>query len=261
MPAGRYTNVALTANWHRLRVDGIGGTNYLLGAQLLLGHTNGVHVAFTSYGGISLSAVTNVPRAIRDPIMAALKPDLLIWQMKESADMTMSNQMNECENWWRASNPDGEVIYIGTPWTQLDTNGAYTPDHNRIERGVAVAHDRAYADLMQPAVSYSWMVAQGYMQDAVHLNSAGGQWGANVMWDDLGFFALDLPRKLGFERLGQNLGISFATSTGITYTVQSSGDFQNWASLGTLAGTGQRQTNQQPVTTNLFFRLKLQPAS
>ena len=88
--------------------------------------------------------------------MAALKPDLLIWHMKENPGLIFTNALNECEDWWHTSNPDGEVLYIGTPWVSFDTNSTLTMDQNRTVRGVAVANQRAYVDLMQPAVSYPW---------------------------------------------------------------------------------------------------------
>jgi len=171
-----------------------------------------------------------------------------------------SNLLNECEDWWRTTNPDGEVLYLGTPWVSDDTNSTLTLDQNRTVRGVAVANQRAYVDLMQPAVSYPWLVTQGYMADEVHLNPTGGQWGANVMWDDLGLFALGLPRELFLQQSGNDWQVICPTATGATYTLQSSSDLLLWHSAATALGNGQTQTNLLPAGTNPFFRLKLQPS-
>lgn len=261
-PVGRYTNVFLAPNRHRLRVDGLAGTNYFLGAQQLLRSTNGLHIAFTDGPGIGLEGVTNVSRAIRDPIMAGLKPDLVIWHMKETADAAMFEQMKECEDWWQTTYPEGEVLYIGTPWGYLDTGGGtYTLDHNRVERNIALAYDRAYVDLMQPAISYDWMSANGYIPDGVHLSPAGAQWAMNVLWNDLNFFALGLPRSLSLQKLGEQLRVSYPTSPGLNYTVLSSADLQTWNPLADISGNGQTQTHDLTADTNVFFRLQLRPAN
>jgi hypothetical protein len=259
---GRYTNIFLAPDRHRLRVDGLNGTNYFLGVQQLLRSSNGLHIAFTDGSGIPLSFVTNVSRAIRDPIMAGLKPDLVVWHMKETADAAMFEQMKECEDWWSTSYPEAEVLYIGTPWTIIDTNGGiHTLDHNRVERNIALAHDRAYVDLMQPAISYDWMSTNGFITDGVHLSHAGAQWAMNVMWNDLNLFALGIPRSLSLERFGEQLRVTYPTSTGVNYTVLSSADLQAWNPLADISGSGQTQTHDLPANTNVFFRLQLRPAN
>lgn len=260
-PVGRYTNVVLAPNWHRLRVDGLTGTNYFLGPQALLRSSNGLHIAFTDGPGISLTGVTNISRAIRDPIMAGLKPDLLIWHMKEPADAGLVEQMKECEDWWRTTNPEGAVLYIGTTWTVYDNDGSVlTTDFNRIIRNIALAHNRAYVDLMQPAISYDWMFANGYILDGVHLTPAGAQWAMNVLWNDLNFFALGIPRHLSLQKLGEELRVTYPTSTGVSYTVLSSANLQSWSPLTNTSGNGQMQIHALPAHDNGFFRLQLRPA-
>lgn len=259
----RYTNVFLSPNRHRLRVDGLTGTNYFLGAQQLMRQTHGMHVAFLDWHGISLHGVTNVSRAIREPVIAGLKPDLLIWHMKELTDPSLTELMRECEEWWQSAHPEGEILYIGTPWTLYDAGGGDTPtpQQNRIVRNTAVANDRAYVDLMQPAVSYEWMSANGYLPDGVHLSHAGAQWAMNVLWNDLNFFALGIPRSLSLEKLGEQLRVTYPTSTGVNYTVLASANLQTWNPLADVGGNGLTQTHDLPASTNVFFRLQVRPAN
>jgi hypothetical protein len=82
-PQGHFAKLDLPLGLHRVRVESVTGTNYILGPQLLNRTSNGVHAVFTDQGGIPLSAVTSVPLAIRQPVFQELAPDLLIWHMKE----------------------------------------------------------------------------------------------------------------------------------------------------------------------------------
>jgi len=261
-PEGRFTNIALALDLHRLRVDGQTGTNVILGPQLLNSQSSGIHIAFTDYPGISLGDVTNVPLAIRVPVFRALAPDLLIWHMKEDGSETTRQRLIECEQWWSNAVPNCSVLYIGTFYVNLDTNSTWTIDQNTAVRSVAVSYGRTYMDCMTPCNSYQWMVTNGYMADVSHLNYQGSQYLANFIWNDLGFFALRTPRELTIQPGQNQLNLGFQTSTGILYTLESSPDFMHWQPLFTLPGDG------QPVSTNLaataasaFFRLRLRPAA
>ncbi len=260
-PVGAFTNVNLSPNLHRIRVDGITGTNYLIGPQLLMAHTNGLQVAFMDQPGIPLYTVTNVPLSIRALVFAALKPDLLIWHMKEPIEPLPSG-LAECESWWTSACPDCDVLYIGTPWTLVDTNGGtVTLDQNRLVREAAVNYGRAYVDLMQPGISYDWLRTNGLISaDGVHLTPAGGQWGGNIMWNDLGLFALGLPRRLSLELTGGLAHVTFPTASGATYTLQSSTNLQTWSPELTTPGTGADcSTNLTPTSPQRFYRLSLTP--
>lgn len=192
VPTGHYTNVVLTADFHRIRVDGVTGTNDVIGPQLLLQTTGGVHVVFMDKAAIALSDVTNVSAAIRVPIFAALSPDLLIWHMREDGTIVTSNALIDCEQWWSNAAPSCNVIYIGTLYTSSDTNltANATVDQNRLVRYTAQQFHRAYCDLMNPSISFSWMASQGYMSDGVHVTEAGGQYLAGFLWYEFGFSAL-----------------------------------------------------------------------
>ena len=259
---GNFTNVVVAPDFHRVRVDGIAGMSFIVGPQLMLQHGGGVHVAFMDKGGLDLGSVTNVPLAVREPILAGLAPDLLIWAMKEDGSVSTSNRLIECENWWSNAVPACDVLYIGTPYVAADTNPAtaVTMSQNRLVRQTAVTYHRAYCDLMTPSVSWPWMNSQGYMLDDVHENYAGGQFLGHMMWNDMGFFALGAPQTLALQIMGQTLQLQFPTSTGIWYTLQTSANLVNWQTITSAAGTGQNtSTNVSFVPPTGFFRLQLDP--
>lgn len=259
-PTGHFASLALPLNRYRLRVEGDAGTNFIIGASTVATQTNGIHTVFIERFGIGLNQVTNVPIAIRAPVFAALRPDLLIWHMKEDGSNTTSNRMEECEAWWRAAAPDCDIVYIGTPWVSLDTNSVLTQTQNACVRNIALRHHRTYADLMQPTISYNWLVAQNFMTDETHLNSAGGLHGANIMWDDLGFFALGLDRRISLQRMGAQLQLSYTTTTSARYRLESSTNLQIWSAVVTNPGaTASFTTNFVPAAAATFYRLGLTP--
>ena len=206
---GQYTNVVLAPDYHRIRIDGVSGTNYVIGPQLLLQTTSGVHVAFMDKGGIALSDVTNVPDAIRTPVFAALAPDLLIWHMKEDGTTVTSNGLITCEQWWSNAAPACEVIYIGTYYISADTNPAtaVTVAQNTLVRYTALQHNRAYCDLMNPSISFAWMNSQGYMGDGTHTTYNGGLYLARYLWYEFGFGSLGAgtpPQTVSFAATPTN---------------------------------------------------------
>ena len=261
-PAGHFTNVMVAPDLHRVRVDGLTGTNCILGPQLLLAQTGGVHVVFMDHPGINLDHVTNVATAVRNPIFAALQPDLLLWHMKESGSLATSNCLVECETWWSNSAPACAVVYIGTTWILADDTDPATLSQNLLVRGTALNFRRAYVDLMQPSVSYEWLWSQGFMWDGVHLNAAGGQWAATVMWNDLGLFALGQPRSLNLSLLGNEVRLSFPTATGILYSVETAADPRDWSPCQANVGDGTVvATNLPAADAHRQFRLNLRPAN
>lgn len=257
---GRYTNVALPQNNYRIRLDSIAGTNYVIGRHQVLSHAGGVNATFADYPGISLGQVTNVSLAIRQPIFAALNPDLIIWHMKEPLD-GLNNRMEENEQWWSNSAPNTAVIYIGTTWGDFDTaTNSLTKDQNTIVRNIALKYNRAYADILQPTVSYSWLLTNGFMADGVHVNSAGGLHCANIMWDDLGFFTIGLNKKLSLSSTGTQVNLSYNTSAGAVYRLEVSTNLQTWTAVVTNpVGNALFSTNFIPPSTPAYYQLGLRP--
>jgi len=259
-PQGHFAKITLPLNRYRLRVEGDTGTNFIIGTSTVATQTNGIHNVFIDWPGIYLGQVTNVPATIRDPILAALQPDLLIWHMKEDGSGETSNRMEVCETWWRTAAPGNDVIYIGSPWVSIDGATSYTLEQNQLVRTIALEHDRTYADLMQPTISYDWMVAQGFMADGTHLNSAGSLHCANIMWDDLGFFALGLDRRISLQQIGSQLQLSYATATNAHYRLEISTNLHTWTPLWTNpVANAVFSTNFVPGNEPAFYRLGLTP--
>ena len=258
-PVGRFAKVTLQPNNYRIRLDGEVGTNYIVGPQHLSSQTGGVNVVFASYPGISLGGVTNVPLAIRQPIFAALNPDLIVWHMKEPPD-GLFDRMEECERWWSNSAPNTAVIYIGTPWAYNDTFTTQTLDQNAVVRNIAVKYHRTYVDLMQPTINYSWLQTNGFLADQVHLTSVGGLYCANLMWDDLGFFSIGLNKKLSLTKAGLQLSLSYTTTNGAIYRLEASTNLQTWSGVVTNpAGNATITTNFPSPATRAYYRLGLSP--
>ena len=259
-PQGQFAKVDLPLNLYRVRLEGISGTNYILGPQLLNRSSSGVHAVFADQGGISLGQVTRVPLAIRAPVFQELAPDLLVWHMKEGSDQATIDGLLECEQWWASAATNCDILYIGTPWASVDTNSSYTISQNSLVRSIALSHDRAYVDCMTPAVSYPWMVAQGYMVDATHLDRSGSTYLANIAWDDLGFFGLRCPRSLVISQAGASLKLDYTTAVGVNYALEHSYDSSTWEGISTNSGTGDILSKTITGTApKEMFRLRLQP--
>jgi hypothetical protein len=202
-----------------------------------------------------------VPISVRQPVYEALNPDLIIWHMKEGVTAANSNNFNECEQWWRNACPRADVVYIGTPYGYWDTTNTLTTDHNRMVRNIAVRFQRPYVDLMERGVSFDWLLANGLMgPDGVHLSHPGGQWAANLAWNDLGLYALAVPRSVSLQLNSHTAQVSFLAATGAVYSLEHSVNSGDWLTVSTLPGTGTMYSTNLPRSSNVeFFRLRLHP--
>lgn len=254
-PIGGFTNIDLPFGFYRLRVDGISGTNIVLGDQKLNRQSIGLHAAFTDYPGIALGEVTNVPLSIRIPIFKALAPNLIVWHMKEEGSDVTRDRIVENEQWWSNAIPQCAILYIGTPYASADTNFVSTPWQNALVRSIALSYNRAYVDCMTPSVSYPWLLTNGFMADETHLNVQGNQYLENFAWNDLGLFALREPRRL--EILPGLL--RFQTAIGILYNVEVSYDLIHWQTAFSVNGAGNLVSTNLPPAPLSFFRLSLKP--
>jgi hypothetical protein len=259
-PTGCYTNFALRSNFHRIRVDGLSGTNVVLSPQLLKARSPGVHAAFMDMSGLDLEMVIGVPASIRSPILAGLSPDLVLWQMKERVNSALSLKLEQCEKWWRQAVPGADLVYISAPFDSRDTNSTWTIDHNSIVRQLALDSGRAYVDCMTPGVSYPWMLERGYMADVSHPNLSGSTFLGNYLWNDLGFFVIGARRHLQWSSGNGLRALEFQTTTGLVYHLEQSPDLRTWQTLSTMAGSGSTiKTNLPSKDLESFFRLRLQP--
>lgn len=142
----------------------------------------------------------------------------------------------------------------------MDTNSTTTLDQNAIVRNIALKYHRAYVDLMQPTVSYPWLLTNGFMADQVHVNSAGGLYCANLLWNDLNLFALGLPRKLTLTKSGPQLQLSYDTSASAVYRLEVSTNLQSWSAVFTNpVGVATFSTNFPPDPPRSYYRLRLTP--
>jgi hypothetical protein len=83
-PAGHYTNLALARQFYRLRLDGVAGTNAILGPQYLDSASTGVNVAFMTQEGANLDQLFALSTNVLYPIFSALNPQLVVWHLYAS---------------------------------------------------------------------------------------------------------------------------------------------------------------------------------
>jgi hypothetical protein len=263
-PTGRSTNVTVARLPYWLRVDGLSGTNVIVASQFQDGSSAGINAGWMARDGVNLNSVFTPSTNVLYPILSALNPRLVVWHMKEIGDigeLTLSNRLHDLEAMWKACVTNGDVIYVGTPYEYRDLSTNYTPRETRLVREAAVRDQRAYADCMSPGVSYQWMVAQGYMNDPYHPNTAGCEYLADIAWRQLGFFALHTDRRVALQPLDGAVCVAWSTATNLTYELECSTNLTDWRILLSMTGDGRRQTYTHSTagTTNAFFRLSLMP--
>ena len=263
-PKGCFASLHLPRLPYRLRVDGLSGTNLTLGPHYLDSTSTGVQVAFLSQGGANLNQVFSLSTNVLYPILAALNPQLVVWHMKEVADIGavgLSNRLFDLEALWQAGVTNGDVVYIGTPYEIRDAPAEFTPVQNRLVRQAATRDHRAYVDCMTPCISYSWMVTNGFLAggDGIHPTDTCNQFLADLTWSQLGFFALRVDRRLAVEPLGSAVRLEWPTSAGLTYQLESSSDCLHWITVLSVRGDGLpfACTNSSPEFPASFYRLNL----
>jgi hypothetical protein len=256
---GTYVELELPLDHYRLRVDGVSGSNVIVFPRYRNTTIHGIETSFLMQGGIPVSYVTDVPPEIREPILESLNPKLLIWHMKESEGQETEDGMETCENWWSNSVPQMGVVYIGTPYVQADPEFDYTLPQNRMVRSIALAHHRAYVDLMNPSISYDWMAARGFMADQTHLNYYGSTYLEAFLSRDLGLYAIGAPKTLSIapDESG-SMNLSFETKLHVDYVLQSSSNSCDWNDEGMFHGNNLVvSTNVSAEADMMLFRLDL----
>lgn len=194
-PKGCYTNMSMIRDGHRLRVDGGSGTNLILGPRYLDSNAEGVDLAFMALGGANLDEIFSLSTNVLYPIVKAIDPKLVVFHMKEVGDIgttSLSNRLYDLEALWDACVPNGDIVYIGTPFEASDLTTNRTETQNILIREAAVRDGRAYVDCMTPMISYESMSNHGHMADNIHLNATGNQVLADILWNQLGLYALRL---------------------------------------------------------------------
>lgn len=261
-PAGRFTNLPVARARYQLRVDGLTGTNLVLGPHFLDRETTGVCQTFLAMDGAALSQIFAVPPAVLEPVFAALRPDLLVWHMKEYSGVgpvPVSNGLVRLEALLRATAPQADLLYIGTPYEQRDVTNAVTVGQNEVVRAAAVRDRRAYFDGMNPCVSYSHMLSLGFLDDAVHPSNTCYNFLADLLYREAGFFALRVDRRLDHRLSDGQFVLEWRTTNSLIYTLEASMNLTVWTNLLTRPGDGQPQsvTNNATSPAQRFHRLRL----
>ena len=262
-PVGRYTNFPVARQpFYRLRLDGLGGTNAIVGPEFTDRASNGVHVAYMSRGGANLNQVLSISTNVLYPILAGLNPQLAVFHMKELADigeLEFSNRLVELEVMWRACVTEGDVAYLGTPYDIRDSLGEHTGRENLVLRQAAVRDQRTYLDCMTPCVSYAAMTNNGYLgPDGIHPSDACDKFLVDVIWPQLGFFALRMDRRLNVEAANGEIVIQWPTATNVIYQVERSLDLITWTAVHTNCGNGTAASwTNPPGQSGSFFRTRL----
>jgi hypothetical protein len=261
-PAGRYAKLLLSPQPYRMRLDGVSGTNVIIGPQYLLNGSTGVNVTFLAQDGANLDEIFSLSTNVLYPLLSALNPQLVVWHMKELADIGatgLSNRLYDLEDLWRAAVTNGDIVYIGTPYDINDETSVFTPVQNQLVRDAAVRGNHAYVDCMTPCVSYQWMTNNGLLADAIHPSLTCDRFLADIVWQQLGLFALGTDRHLALDFVGAVARLRWVTAANINYELQSSTDMIHWTSLETVAGDGETHvyTNFSPAASSSVFRLSL----
>lgn len=191
LPVGHHTNIGLAKGFYSMRLESMEGTNLIVGMRHLDRSSRGISPVFLSKDGQSLDALFQTPTNILYPILTGIDPRLVIWHMKELPDATFSNRLHDLEALWKTGVPNGDIVYIGTPFSMNDLTAGTTPTQNRLTREAAVRSGRAYVDCMNPCVSYPWMARRGFLYDGIHPSDACNAYLANmVFWPQLRLTAL-----------------------------------------------------------------------
>jgi hypothetical protein len=261
-PTGRFASVQLARQPYRIRVDGLGGTNVILGPRYRDSTSTGVEIAFMCQDGANLNQIFSLPPNVLGPVMAALNPQLVVWHMKELADIGesgLSNRLSDLEGLWNSAVTNGDVVYIGTPYDLTDLTTVWTPIQNSLVRQAAVRNHRAYLDCMTPCVSYQSMTNNGFLDDTIHPSTLCDNFLANLVWQQLGLFALRVDRTLAIDAVESGTRVAWTGASGITFELQSSSDLVRWAKVfsGTGNGKPQAYTNLLSPATTTFYRLNL----
>lgn len=260
---GCYTNIPVDRGNYRLRVDGLSGTNLIVGPQYLDTATGGVDVAFMAKGGANLNQIFNLSTNVLYPIVTALDPQLVMIHMKEIGGIgatSLSNRIHDLEQLWQRCAPNGDIIYIGTPWQVSDLSTNWTESQNQIIRNAALRDGRCYVDCMTPMVSYPWMTNNSYLDDGVHVSKAGNQFLADLLWQELGFYALRLDRTLTLHSSPAGMVLDWATREDITFNLQSTTNLTTWETLHSVSGDNSRHAwTNSPSTQAGFYRIQMSP--
>ncbi len=258
----RYAQWQLPLGYYKMRVQSLTGiTNRVLGPEMLNSHSNGISTAYLWHDGINLRNILSLPPQVLHPVFSNLHPDLIVWHMKELADLgetSLSNELERLEVLWQNVAPEAEVIYIGTPYDVTDATKVHTEIQNRLVRNLALRNGRCYVDGMTPFGSYSQMVTNGYLDDHIHISNLGYAFMNTLVWDQLCFEALRQDRRLVAQGTLAAPVLSFQSFSNVEHVLQASSNLWQWNDVTSVPGDGTRRTiTNPPAQSPVYFRMLL----
>ena len=157
---------------------------------------NGVVVIVLARGGLALNDANSTPTAITGPWYAALNPDLVTFEMKESSiepngTTYLSNLQTFVSN-WKSANPYADFLLIGSPPVGPTFSDADQIAQNTSLRQVAAANNAVYWDGYYSALDYNTEKALGWITDGStpHQTTLGQAAESNLLWSSLGLGSL-----------------------------------------------------------------------
>ncbi|MGC3960283.1 MAG: hypothetical protein QM813_20845 [Verrucomicrobiota bacterium] len=258
----RYARWQLPLGYYQMRVRSLTGiTNRVLGPEMLNSHSNGISTAYLWNDGANLKSILSFSPQILGPVFSNIHPDLIVWHMKELANLgevTLSNELERLEGFWKTVAPDAEVVYIGTPYEAIDSTNVHTVIQNRLVRDLALRTGRCYVDCMTPFGSFAQMVTNGYLDDVVHISNPGYAFMNTLVWDQLCFEALRQDRRLMARGTLAAPVLSFQSFTNIEHVLQTSSNLSDWSIVTSLQGDGTRKAvTNPPAHSPVFYRMLL----
>jgi hypothetical protein len=261
--AGAATNLSLPLDYYNMRIVCTNGTVTLIDGGMWLEHQPNVVLTGSAAPGMTYNDWTSVPTNITWPIFQAWKPDLLLLEAKDSADL-FRDSFPLLEQMFTNCAPNMDAIYIGTTPQATNEyptiNQEWAIPQNAVMADMAVQYDRPYWDSFS-IISYEQATDLGWTRgDGTHFNLAGGTALGAMLWSDLwsGLHRMDAG-------LVQNrICLSWYALLGRSYQVQftpslSPADWQNLA--GPVVATNYAMASFDPlITANArYYRILLLP--
>lgn len=210
--AGGVYSVTLALNPYQVKIASTGGGAVrVIGVQIVDTTVNGVVFNAIGRGGLQLVDENTTPSAITTPVLAAIAPDHVTWEMKEnafecaastggstptpysaagvcpnsSAPVTFASALSGFMGSIRAANSNMDVVFWGSEPT--GGGGPYSDqlNNNQSTQTYAQANSLIYADMYYAVQgSYAKMVATGLIPNGelTHINNTGKAYMASLGW-------------------------------------------------------------------------------
>jgi hypothetical protein len=231
--AGAATNISLPLDYYQMRIVCTDGTVTFIDGGMWNEHQPNIALVGSAAPSMTYNDWTSIPTNITWPIFQAWKPDLLLLEAKDSADLFRAS-FPLLEQMFINCAPNMDAIYIGTTaqGTNLgpNINQDWAIPQNAAMAELANQFNRPYWDSFN-IITYEQASAMGWTRyDDTHFNLVGGTALGDMLWSDLWF---------SFHRLEAtvaqgNVTLSWYAFLGHTYQVQFSPTLSppDWQDLG-----------------------------